>query len=139
LRPAKRAEDNADFGQSNYGPSGGYRNEPMRAPPRAVEERQTAGRRPTKTGMAKVYFGIGRDSGVAARDLVGAITGEAGIPTRNIGAIDLTDRFALVEVPSELADYVIEAMQGTRIRGRKVNVRADRPPVGGPNTEQSEG
>jgi ATP-dependent RNA helicase DeaD len=94
-----------------------------------VDERTQAGRRPTRQGMAKVFFGIGRDAGVAARDLVGAIANEAGIPGKDIGAIDLTDRFALVEVPSGVADYVVEAMQGTRIRGRKVNVRPDRPPM----------
>jgi ATP-dependent RNA helicase DeaD len=87
--------------------------------------------------MAKVYFGIGRDAGVAPRDIVGAIAGEAGIPGKDIGAIDLTDRFALVEVPENLAEYVIEAMQGVRIRGRKVNVRSDRPPLDNSKPEGS--
>lgn len=79
--------------------------------------------------MAKLYFGIGRDAGVAPRDLVGAIANEAGISGRDIGTIDMTDRFALVEVPVNLADFVLEAMQGVRIRGRTVKVRADRPPL----------
>jgi len=92
-------------------------------------ERQRAGTRPTGKGMSKVFFGIGRDANVAPRDLVGAIANEAGIPGKDIGAIDLTDRFALVEVPSDVAGYVVEVMQGTRIKGRKVNVRADRPPA----------
>jgi ATP-dependent RNA helicase DeaD len=100
-----------------------------RGPDRGPDERMRAGRRPTNRGMAKVYFGIGRDSGVVPRDLVGAIANEAGVPGKDLGAIDLTDRFALVEVPQDLADYVVEAMQGVRIRGRRVNVRPDRPPV----------
>ena len=50
-------------------------------------------------------------------------------PGKDIGTIDMTDRFALVEVPSALAEYIVEEMQGVRIRGRSVNVRADRPPV----------
>jgi len=78
--------------------------------------------------MSKVFFGIGRDARVTPKDLVGAICNEAGIPGKDLGAIDLTDRFALVEVPSDLAGYVVEAMQGTRIRGRSVHVRPDRPP-----------
>jgi len=96
----------------------------------AMEETKQVGRRQTNRGMAKVFFGIGRDAGVAARDFVLAIEHEAGIPGKDIGAIDLTDRFALVEVPGELADYVVESLQGMRIRGRRVNVRADRPPLG---------
>ena len=95
------------------------------------DERRRAGGRPTTRGMAKVFFGIGRDARVTPRDLVGAISNEAGIPVKDLGAIDLTDRFALVEVPHDVADYVVEAMQGARIRGRKVNVRPDRAPRGG--------
>jgi ATP-dependent RNA helicase DeaD len=95
----------------------------------ATEERMRVGRRPTNRGMAKIYFGIGRDAGVSPRDMVGAIANETGIPGQDIGVVDLTDRFALVEVPSGAAEHVIEAMQGVRIRGRKVMVRADRPPL----------
>ncbi len=99
-----------------------------------AEGARRAGHRPTSRGMAKVYFGIGRDSGVAVRDLVGAIANEAGIPGKDLGVVDLTDRFALVEVPSDVAAHVVEVMQGARIRGRKVNVRADRPPLSTPRT-----
>ena len=97
------------------------------AGPRAGRRRRT-GARPTRAGMSKVFFGIGRDARVTPKDLVGAICNEAGIPSRDLGAIDLTDRFALVEVPADLAGYVVEAMQGMRIRGRTVHVRPDRPP-----------
>ncbi|HVJ83955.1 MAG TPA: DEAD/DEAH box helicase [Planctomycetia bacterium] len=106
-----------------------FKREPRRSGLDATEERMRVGRRPTNRGMAKIYFGIGRDAGVSPRDMVGAIANETGIPGQDIGVVDLTDRFALVEVPSGAADHVIEAMQGVRIRGRKVMVRADRPPM----------
>lgn len=102
------------------------RNPPYR---KASEERRQAGRRATSHGKAKVYFGVGRDAGVTPRDLVMEISAKAGIPAKEIGTIDLTDRFALVEVPGHLAEYVVEEMQGMKINGRKVNVRADRPPL----------
>jgi ATP-dependent RNA helicase DeaD len=104
---------------------------PAARPRGGPDERRRAGSRPANRGMAKVFFGIGRDARVTPRDLVGAISNEAGIPVKDLGAIDVTDRFALVEVPHEVADYVVEAMQGARIRGRKVNVRPDRAPRGG--------
>ena len=126
LRQPSQPDDEVDIVSAN-GPRD-FKHDSSRPPSRAaVDERMRVGRRPTNRGMAKVYFGIGRDSGVVPRDLVGAIANEAGIPGKDLGAIDLTDRFALVEVPSDLAEYVVEAMQGARIRGRKVNVRADRP------------
>jgi ATP-dependent RNA helicase DeaD len=51
---------------------------------------------------------------------------EAGIDPRAIGAIQITDRFSLVEVPDEAADDIIETLKNTTIKGRKVNVRRDR-------------
>ncbi|CAN5291129.1 DEAD/DEAH box helicase [soil metagenome] len=113
------------YNQAHGGPDRGR-------PDTKAEDAFRAGRRPTSRGMSKVFFGIGRDSGVAVRDLVGAIANEAGIPGKDLGVVDLTDRFALVEVPSDVAEYVVEVMQNARIRGRLVNVRADRPPLATP-------
>ena len=102
--------------------------EGRRFPAGGDRDRKAIGARPTAEGMRKVFFGAGFDAGISAKDLVGAIANEAGVPGKDLGAIDITDRFSLVEVPEEVAEYVIESMQGSRIRGRKVNVRADRPP-----------
>ena len=130
LRQPSRPEDEVDIVSAPpLRQREAARSERMRPGPNAIDQRRQAGRRPTNRGMAKVFFGIGRDAGVAPRDLVGAIANEAGIPGCDIGSVDLTDRFALVEVPCDVADYVIETMQGTRIRGRRVNVRPDRPPL----------
>ena len=42
-------------------------------------------------------------------DVVGAIANEAGVPGNGIGAIRITDRFSLVEVPADRAEHVIRA------------------------------
>ena len=44
---------------------------------------------------------------------------------RDIGAIEITDRFSLVEVPEAVADEVVEALRHSRIRGRKTGVRRE--------------
>ena len=59
-------------------------------------------------------------------DLVGAITGEAGVESRTIGAIEIADGFSLVEVPEDLADEIIAALRATKIRGLRPTVRRDR-------------
>jgi ATP-dependent RNA helicase DeaD len=64
--------------------------------------------------------------GIRPADLVGAIANEAGIDSRDIGAIEIADRFSLVEVPDEAADEIIRALRGTTIRGKRVLVRRDR-------------
>ena len=60
------------------------------------------------------------------QDLVGAITGETRLSGRDIGAIEITDRFSLVEVPDDAAAEVIDALQTSRVKGRRVTVRHDR-------------
>jgi ATP-dependent RNA helicase DeaD len=76
--------------------------------------------------MLKIYIGIGKQAGVRPQDLVGAIANEAGIAGGLIGAIQITERFSLVEVPAEVADQVIKALGKSNIRGKKVQVRRER-------------
>ena len=59
-------------------------------------------------------------------DLVGAITGEAGIESRSIGAIEINDGYSLVEVPESRADEIIAALRRTTIRGLKPTIRLER-------------
>jgi ATP-dependent RNA helicase DeaD len=84
------------------------------------------GKREPEWDVARLYIAAGRKSNVRPADLVGAIVNEAGIDPRAIGAIQITDRFSLVEVPDEAADDIIETLKNTTIKGRKVNVRRDR-------------
>jgi ATP-dependent RNA helicase DeaD len=67
---------------------------------------------------------VGKEESVRPADLVGAIAGEAGIPSRVIGAIKVHDDYSLVEVPEELSDRIIEALRSTKIRGHRVTVQA---------------
>jgi ATP-dependent RNA helicase DeaD len=77
-------------------------------------------------GVARLFFNIGRRAGLRPQDLVGAIAGESGLSAREIGAIQITDRFSLVEVPESAAEMVIAAMLSSTIRGRRPTVRRER-------------
>jgi len=81
------------------------------------------GRGGRTAGMAKVYIGAGREAGIRAGDLVGAIANEARLNSNVIGAVEVMDRFSLVEVPEVLAREIIETLSRTRIKGQKVAVR----------------
>jgi ATP-dependent RNA helicase DeaD len=83
--------------------------------------------RPEPSGpMATLYVSLGRSAGVRPQDLVGAIAGESGLPGSAIGAIQIADRFSLVEIPASAADEVLGALKGTTIRGQRVAFRRDR-------------
>jgi ATP-dependent RNA helicase DeaD len=85
----------------------------------------TAPRRTPQAGVARIHIGAGRDAGIRPQDLVGAITGEAGISGREVGAIDIADTFSIVEVAEELAADVIAALRASKLKGKKVTVRRD--------------
>jgi ATP-dependent RNA helicase DeaD len=77
-------------------------------------------------GMTRLYVSLGREAGLRPQDLVGAITGETSLSGRNIGAIEISGRFSLVDVPEGNADDVIKALHSTKIRGRRATVRRER-------------
>jgi ATP-dependent RNA helicase DeaD len=79
-----------------------------------------------KPGMARLFIGGGREMGMRPQDIVGAITGEAGIRGSDVGAITITERFSLVEVPEDLAKMVVAALRGRPVKGPKVLVRLER-------------
>lgn len=84
------------------------------------------GERP-EVGMTRLFLTAGRNQGVRPGDLVGAISNEAGIPGNSIGAIDIMDNCAFVEVPEDVAQEVIEALSRTKLRGRRVRVHPAHP------------
>jgi len=71
--------------------------------------------------------GAGTDAGIRPADLVGAIAGEAKMNSKEIGAIRVDAKHSLVDVPEALADRVIRALQATKLRGKKVDVKRDGP------------
>ncbi|MGI5291895.1 DEAD/DEAH box helicase [Nonomuraea polychroma] len=83
------------------------------------------GRMPAR-GMTRLFFGLGRAAGVRPQDLVGAIAGESRMSGRDIGTIEIADRYSLVEVPEDAADEVIRALRRSTIKGRKPTVRRER-------------
>jgi ATP-dependent RNA helicase DeaD len=81
--------------------------------------------RPGAAGMARIYVGAGRKAKMRPADLVGAIVNEAKVPAASIGAIEIDDRFSLVEVPEEALDRIVAALRATTIKGKKQTVRRD--------------
>ena len=69
---------------------------------------------------------VGKNAGVRPGDLVGAITGEAGVDSDVIGAIRVAEAYSLVEVAAPVVDRVLKALRGATIRGQRIQVKADR-------------
>ena len=94
--------------------------------PQKERDRKAPHARSTDGDVAKIYIGLGRSAGVRPADLVGAIANEAGISSRAIGAIDIADRFSLIEVPAADVNRIIAALRTTTLRGKPLRPRRDR-------------
>ena len=92
-----------------------------------VEEKPKKNRRReessgAKDGMVRLFINVGKKQRVQAKDILGAIAGEAGIQGKTIGTIDIYDKFTFVEVPKKKAKTVIEKMKNKKIKGNKLNI-----------------
>jgi ATP-dependent RNA helicase DeaD len=84
------------------------------------------GRSAPSASMSRLFVSAGRGAGIRPKDLVGAIANESSLKGSEIGAIEITQNFSLVEVPEHAADEVIVALGRSTIKGKKTTVRLDR-------------
>lgn len=82
--------------------------------------------REREADMTRLMVSIGRRDYVRPGDIVGAIAGEANIPGNSIGSIDIFDKFTYVDVPKDVANRVVDAMEGNTIKGHRVNIEIAR-------------
>ena len=100
------------------GPSAGPgRPHPARAPP--------PGRRPAARDVPDQRR---RRHKVEPRQIVGALANEGDLSRRDFGAITIRPEFSLVELPAELPPGTEEALAGTRISGKLIELRRDNGP-----------
>jgi ATP-dependent RNA helicase DeaD len=90
-------------------------------------DRAPRGGRPNSGPTTRIFVGLGHAAKIRPQDLVGAIAGESSLSGRQIGAIEITHRFSIVEVPEANADEVIKALTATLIKGRKARVERYKP------------
>ncbi len=131
VKLAHRAEGSEDAEETEIPEPTPHREKPERAGRNGGRQPEArggpSGRRSrgggSRVGMTRLFIGAGRDAGVRPQDLVGAITNEAGIAGREVGAIEISDRFSLVDVADDVVAGVIGALRSAKIKGRKVKVR----------------
>ena len=81
-----------------------------------------AGDTGAEEGMVRLFINIGKSQRIRPGDILGAVAGEAKIPGKLVGAIDMYDNYTFVEVPQEYGKDVLKAMKNVKIKGKSVNV-----------------
>lgn len=116
---------------ASVGKSESYREEPPRRvepariaagddserPRIAKQKYERPGRTGKEAGYTTIFVNVGRKELVTPADLVGKIAGVTRLPANIVGAIDIHQRHALVDVISEHTDLVITRLAGIRVKG----------------------
>jgi ATP-dependent RNA helicase DeaD len=104
-------------------------------PPRMTKPRESSNRGPSDEAAPRIdetgvwiKFNVGDNAGVSPGDFVGCIANEAGVPRTVIGGIQILATVSFVQVAAECAEQILEAVQGVRLRGRRVQAMPGLPP-----------
>jgi len=87
------------------------------------------------TGGLRYRVAVGRNHGVQAGAIVGALTNEGGLTGQDLGKIDIFSSFSLVEIPGGLSPEAFDRIGRARVAGRPLRIQTDsgpRPSRGGP-------
>jgi len=74
--------------------------------------------------MKTLVIDAGRQDKLRPGDILGALTGDAGLDAKDIGKIDVFATRAYVAITRALADKALERLRAGRIKGRNFRVRA---------------
>ncbi len=75
------------------------------------------GRTGKEAGYTTIFVNVGRKELITPGDIVGKIAGVTRLPASIVGAVDIHQRHALVDVISEHAELVITRLAGIRVKG----------------------
>ncbi len=76
-----------------------------------------------QAAMETVCISGGRKDKIRPGDILGALTGEAGINNQDVGKIDIFDNHAYVAITSAVAAKAVKRLADGKIKGKKFKVR----------------
>ncbi len=89
----------------------------------AVETLPTDAASPQSPAMVTLCIAGGRKDKVRPGDILGALTGDAGIDGNAVGKIAITDYSAYVAIKQEFAQQAHQRLSEGKIKGRKFKIR----------------
>ncbi|WP_375000602.1 DEAD/DEAH box helicase [Aeromicrobium sp. CTD01-1L150] len=101
--------------------------QPRRERPPRPEGRDERPRRGTP-GMAPYRIAVGKRHKIGPSAIVGALANEGGLRRSDFGKITIAGAHSVVELPADLPQAVFDALENTRISGRRIDLRPDDGP-----------
>jgi ATP-dependent RNA helicase DeaD len=87
---------------------------------------------PQEQGMTRLFLSLGKTHGVMAKEIVGMLYREVGLPDGCLGRITLFPKHSLVDVPEQFVPQVLDKTRNARLRGRPFRMDVDRGPTDRP-------
>jgi ATP-dependent RNA helicase DeaD len=78
--------------------------------------------------MVRLFLSLGKTHGVMAKEIVGMLYREVGLPDGCLGRITLFPKHSLVDVPEEFVRQVMDRTRSARLKGRPFRIDVDRGP-----------
>ncbi|MCQ4937276.1 DEAD/DEAH box helicase [Anaerotignum propionicum] len=72
--------------------------------------------------MVRLFINAGKKNKIRTKDIVGAIANETGVPGKVLGAIDLYDDYAFVDIPKEYVKDVLVGMKNAKIKNKRIHM-----------------
>jgi len=73
-------------------------------------------------GMTRFRIEVGHDHQVKPGNIVGAIANEAGIDSKHIGRINISDDYSLVDLPSDMPMEIFNDLKKVRVAGQQLQI-----------------
>ncbi|MFR1707533.1 MAG: DEAD/DEAH box helicase [Clostridium sp.] len=70
----------------------------------------------------RLFLSVGKLDKAKAKDIIEFLDNTAGVKGKEIGRIDILDKFSFVDVPSNLVNVILENSKGKMFGKRKVNI-----------------
>ncbi|MDM8557886.1 ATP-dependent RNA helicase DbpA [Candidatus Parabeggiatoa sp. HSG14] len=78
---------------------------------------------PSPPSMITVYINGGKKNKMRPGDILGALTGDIGIPGNQVGKINIFDFSSYVALDRKIADKVLKHLKNSKIKGHQFKVR----------------
>jgi ATP-dependent RNA helicase DeaD len=77
---------------------------------------------PPEKGMERYRIEVGNSHGLRPKDVVGAISNEAGLDSRHIGQINIEQEFSFVDLPFGMPGNTFQMLKKTWVRSRRMAI-----------------
>lgn len=80
----------------------------------------------SRDSLVRLFINVGSKKKIRAKDVVGAIAGECGIPGKVIGEIDIFEDYTFLDIPKKYVKDVLKGMKDKKIKNARVKVERAR-------------